>query len=309
MLCSARGLAVTADDVLVTRGSQMALDLAARALVSPGDVVVVESPGYQAAASVFARAGAKVVQVRVDAQGIDVGALASLASTTRVRLVYVTPQHQYPTTVTLSPTRRLALLDLARRSAFAIIEDDYDHEFHFDGRPVLPMASGDRHGQVIYVGTLAKILAPGLRLGFVVAPAPTLTRMTHERTLIDRQGDPAMECAVAELLEDGEVQRHARRMRRIYLARRDALCTALHKHLRQQLDFASPSGGLALWAQAAKGIDVDAWQTRAIARGVFFQTGRSFYFDESRSPHLRLGFAALDERELDAAVRAMTKSL
>jgi GntR family transcriptional regulator/MocR family aminotransferase len=309
MLCAARGLAIAESDVLVTRGSQMALDLTARSLIRAGDVVAIENPGYPSALGVFARAGARIVPVPVDAEGIDVNALAVIAQRAPVRLVYVTPHHQYPTTVTLSPSRRLALLDLAERARFAVVEDDYDQEFHFDGRPVLPMASADAHGQVIYVGTLAKILAPGLRLGFVVAPAPTLKRMIQERMLVDRQGDGAVECAVAELLEDGEVQRHARRMRRIYHARRDALIRALDRHLAGALTFAQPAGGLALWARVHDRIDVEAWQARASDAGVSFVTGSSFRFDRSRSPHIRLGFAALDERELGEAARLMARAL
>jgi GntR family transcriptional regulator / MocR family aminotransferase len=169
MLASTRGLAVTADDILVTRGSQMALTLTARALLRPGDVVAVEQFGYRPAWEAFRAAGATVVPVPIDRDGLDVDALKRLASRTTLRALYVTPHHQYSTTVTLKAASRLALLALARAKRIAIIEDDYDHEFHFDGRPVLPLASADRTGLVVYIGTLSKILAPGLRVGYIAA--------------------------------------------------------------------------------------------------------------------------------------------
>ena len=309
MVSTTRGLAAKEDDVLITRGSQMALDLVARALLSPGDLVAVEALGYAHAINVFRRAGAEVVPIEVDQHGLDVDALAHLSRQRRVRLVYVTPHHQYPTTVGLSPTRRLALLALAQREKIAIVEDDYDQEFHYDGRPVLPLASSDAAGNVIYVGTLAKILAPGLRLGFVVAPAPLLRRMHDERMLLDRQGDAVLECAVAELLEDGEIQRHVRRMRRVYHDRRDALCDALDRQFAGLLSYTRPAGGLALWARVAPSIDLAAWFARSAERGVHFQIGEQFTFDGRPAPFARLGFAALDKSTLTEAIKRLTESL
>jgi GntR family transcriptional regulator/MocR family aminotransferase len=309
MVSAVRGLSADPDSIMVVRGSQMALDLVGRSLVRPGDVVAVEALGYAPAFNVFRRAEAEVVPIAVDRHGIDVDALAALTRRKRVRLIYVTPHHQYPTTVMLSPTRRLELLDLARREHIAILEDDYDQEFHYDGRPVLPLASSDRHGSVIYVGTLAKILAPGLRLGFVVAPAPLIARMAVERTLIDRQGDAVLECAVAELLEDGEIQRHVRRTRRIYHERRDAMCRAVDEHFGDVLSYQRPAGGLALWAAVAPRIDLDLWQKRAIQKGVYFQLGRQFTFDGSAPQFARFGYATVDERELALAVRRLSQAL
>jgi len=254
-------------------------------------------------------AGARLAPVAVDEQGLSLDALDALAQRERVRAVYVTPHHQYPTTAVLAPGRRIALLELARRHRFAIIEDDYDHEFHYEGRPVLPLASADTAGVVVYIGTLSKLLAPGLRMGFVVAPAQLTERLTALRVYVDRQGDRALEAAVAELIEDGEVQRHARRARKLYRARRDALACALERALAGTLSFTPPSGGIALWARAARGVDVDAWAARALERKVAFSTGRRFAFDGKKHPFLRLGFAALDERELGEAVRRMAAAL
>ena len=309
LVSSARALAADAESVLITRGSQMALDLVARSLIRPGDVVAVESLCYASAVNVFRRAGATLVPLPIDGEGLDVSALSALLRRTPVRAVYVTPHHQYPTTVMLSPTRRLALVELARRERFAIVEDDYDQEFHYDGRPPSPLASNDAGGNVIYVGTLAKILAPGLRLGFVVAPRGLLERMTQERILVDRQGDSVLECAIAELLEDGDVQRHVRRTRRIYHQRRDALCQIVDSELAQVLAYTRPAGGLSLWATADPRVDLEAWQRRGLERGVYFQIGTQFSLDGSPVQAIRLGHALMDEKEQIVAVRRMAAAL
>jgi GntR family transcriptional regulator/MocR family aminotransferase len=191
----------------------------------------------------------------------------------------------------------------------AVVEDDYDQEFHYDGRPLVPMAASDAGGNVIYVGTLAKILAPGLRLGFVVAPPALLARMAAERALVDVQGDAVLECAVADLLEDGEIQRHVRRVRRVYHQRRDAVCAAFDANFSGVLTYARPPGGLALWARVAKDVDLAAWHARCRERGVFFQEGGLFTFDRRAIPFARFGYAALDERSLALAVRVMRESL
>jgi GntR family transcriptional regulator / MocR family aminotransferase len=305
----ARGLSADPEAVMITRGSQMALDLVTRSLIRPGDVVAVEALGYPNAFNVFKRAGATVVPIAVDQHGLDVDALIELSQRRRLRLVYVTPHHQYPTTVTLSATRRLALLDLARRERIAILEDDYDQEFHYDGRPVLPLASNDPAGVVIYVGTLAKILAPGLRLAFVVAPPELLRHLAVERALVDRQGDAVLECSIAELIEDGDVQRHVRRTRRIYHARRDAFCAALDRELSGALSYRRPHGGMALWADVAPDIDIPRWQARCKETGVFFQIGRQFTLDGSPVQSVRLGYALLDEKEGARAIRRMAEAV
>ncbi|WP_375756091.1 PLP-dependent aminotransferase family protein [Corallococcus exercitus] len=306
MLASLRGMAVTAETLLITRGSQGALDLAARTLLRPGDTVAVESPGYLPAWDAFRLTGANVVPVPVDSEGLRVDVLERLGP---VRAVYLTPHHQYPTTVTLSPERRQRLLSWARASRVALIEDDYDHEFHFDGPPVLPLASQDRDGLVLYVGTLSKVLAPGLRLGFLAAPAPFITRAASVRAAVDRQGDGVTEAAVAELLEEGEVQRHVRKMRSVYRSRRDALVEALRASLGTVLDFTVPAGGMTLWARCAPGVDAARWAERGLGEGVGFLHGGHYTFDRAPLDALRLCFTSLQEDELREAVRRMAGAL
>ncbi len=307
MLSATRGMTATADDLLITRGSQMGLDLVARTLLRPGDVVAIEALGYRPAWVALAHSGAELVPIPVDGEGLCVDALAELAARRPVRALYLTPHHQYPTTVTLSAGRRLALLELARRHRIAVVEDDYDHEFHYDGRPVVPLAASDDAGVVIYLGTLSKILAPGLRLGYMVAPRPFLDQAATHRTYVDRQGDQVLELAIAELLEDGEVQRHARRMRRIYQGRRDCLASALRDRLAGAARFTVPPGGMAMWV----GIDaeVNRFARRCEKRGVCIYTARQLAFDGRVRPYVRLGFAAHDEAELKTAVARMAAAL
>jgi GntR family transcriptional regulator/MocR family aminotransferase len=312
MLGATRGVVASRDTVMVTRGSQMALYLAARALCRPGDRVAVEDPGYRPAWEAFSLAGAEVVPVAVDGDGLRVASLAPLLGIgkgPRVRAVYLTPHHQYPSTVTLQATRRLELLRLCREHRVAILEDDYDHEFHYEGRPVMPLAAADPTGQVVYVGTLSKVLAPGLRLGFLAASEPLVAAAAAHRSFIDVQGDLAVEAAVTDLLVAGDLQRHVRRARRVYRARRDLLASLLGERLGSALSFDVPSGGMALWARISPEIDALAWQTAALRHGVAFQTGSRFSFTGRPLPFLRLGFAALDDTELGDAVRRMAAAL
>ncbi|WNG37092.1 PLP-dependent aminotransferase family protein [Archangium violaceum] len=309
MLSSLRGLAVRADDLIITRGSQGALDLVARTLLRTGDTVAVEAIGYRPAWHALQLSGAHLVPIPVDGEGLRVDALEALSRRTPVRAVYLTPHHHYPTTVTLSPARRLALLAWARTHRVALIEDDYDHEFHYEGRPVLPLASADREGLVLYVGTLSKVLAPALRLGFLAAPRPFLERALGVREAVDRQGDSALEAAVAELLEEGEVQRHVRKMRGVYHERRDALVRALERELSGALTVSPPAGGMALWAPCAPDVDAEAWVRAGQEVGVAFLPGGAFSFDGRPIPAVRLGFAALKESELAEAVHRMARAL
>jgi len=317
MISATRALAVDEERILVTHGSQMALDLLARTLIRPGDQVAVEELGYQPAWDALRNAGAKLRFFPVDKQGFAVEMLEKAVSAgERLRAVYLSPHHQYPTTASLSVARRLRLLELAAKQRMIVIEDDYDHEFHYDGRPLASLAGADRAGVVVYVGTLAKILAPGLRLGFVAAPRALIETLAAARMSVDRHGDSVIEQAVAELIEEGELGRHARRMRRIYHARRDAFAEQLTKHLGDALRFDVPAGGMAFWANAAADIDTQRWLERARRRGVAFATGKSYSAPElgpkkarEYGQCLRLCFARYNESELSTAVKRMASAL
>ncbi len=310
MVSATRGVAARPENVLVTRGSQMGIDLVARTLIQPGDVVAVEALGYRPAWEALRAAGARLVPIPVDAHGMDMGALAKLCVEMRFRAVYVTPHHQFPTTVTLAPARRLELLELARERRIIVLEDDYDHEFHYEGRPVLPLASADVHGVVVYLGTLSKVLAPGLRIGFLVAPEPLVERLAAVRRIVDRQGDHLLENAVAELLDEGEIQRHIRRAKRVYAERRERLAALLASRFASVLSFHLPSGGTAIWTKVvAPDVSACAWAAQAELLGLVLQPARQFAFDGKTRPFLRIGFAQHEEREAREAIRRMEVAL
>src|SRR3569623_171288 len=338
MLRQHRGIACGPEHVLITNGSQMALQLCARVRIEPGarravpregdvagrrdarvercdephdgNVIAVEELGYRQAWRAFEEAGARIVGVPVDGAGLVVDKLAGAADGAgALRAIYVTPHHQYPTTVLMSPARRLALLAHARANRIAVLEDDYDHEFHFDGRPVAPLAADDAGGNVIYIGTLSKVLAPGLRLGFVAAPERVIERLGQLRAVTDRQGDHIVEHAVAELIEDGELARHTRRSRALYGERRAALLATLARELPGVLDIVLPPGGITVWARVAARIGVERRKQRAAAQGVALATGRDFDRGGRALPYVRLAFARYTEAEMAEAVRRLAKAL
>ena len=316
LVSDTRALSVSAEQLIVTHGSQMAIDLVARTLIRPGDRVAVEEIGYQSAWAALRAAGAKLVYVPIDKQGLDVDALEIELSRAPLRALYLTPHHQYPTTAALSVGRRLRLLELAAKHRFAVIEDDYDHEFHYDGRPLASLAGADRAGVVVYIGTLAKVLAPGLRLGFIAAPASLIETLGAVRFHVDRHGDTVTEQAVAELIEEGELGRHARRMRRVYHARRDALVDSLRRHLGSALSFDVPAGGMTLWAEASPEIDTRAWLARSVQQKLVFTRGPSYFSTELGARRarryaqcVRLGYAQYSEKELDTAAKRLASAL
>lgn len=309
MLSYSRGLSVEPEDLMVTRGSQQAIDLVARALFSPGDVVAVEALGNPGTWTALRLTGAELKPLPVDDEGLEVEALVLLLKSHKVRAVYVTPHHQFPTNVVMTPARRKQLAALSLEHGFAIIEDDYDHEFHYEGRPVPPIAADADGANVLYLGSLSKILAPGLRLGFIIAPAPLMKRLVALRLASDMQGDTPVEYAVAKLFEDGELLRHLRRMRSLYARRRDALAAALVRRLGTVLSFRIPSGGMALWVRVADGIEIPRWEQAGREMGVLFMGAGMLDFAGRELRFLRLGFTYHDEEELAEAARRMARAL
>ena len=304
-LTDERGLVASSDDVLVTRGSQMALFLAAAAVLEPGQTIAVEELGYPFAWAAFRAAGVRVIGVPIDAQGLDVEHLAGLAKREpTLKAVYLTPHHQYPTTVTLGAGRRLKLIELARRHGLTVLEDDYDHEYRFDGRPVLPItARAEADVSTVYIGSLSKLLAPGIRIGYAVAKPAILSRMAYRREAIDRQGDLPLEQALADLINDGTLRRHARKARRIYQARRDCLAEELNREFGQAVSFTLPAGGLALWLRLDPAVSAEAWAERAATVGLTVMPAVCFALDSARAPEaFRIGYASLDEASLRRAV-------
>lgn len=309
MLNLDRGLTTTPDNICLTRGSQMAIYLAARILAGPKDTVVIEELSYPPARESFRAAGAEVVGVGLDAQGMRVDELEAICRKKRVRAVYVTPHHQFPTTVLMKPERRLRLMSLAEQFGFAIIEDDYDHDFHFSHQPMLPLASADPWGKVVYIGSMSKLLTPSLRLGYLAAPKSFIDRAAAEIMLIDRQGDPATELAVAELIANGEIHRHTRKAMKLYAERRLHFAEILRERFSSLLEFDLPEGGLAVWVRFAKLIDFDTLLETARSKGVQFLPGNSFVTSGKPIHATRLGFASMNAAEVDTATKRLHRAI
>ena len=241
-LRAARGITRPPEQLVVTSGAQQALDLCARLLLDPGDGVVVEDPCYASAVAVFEAAGATVLRVPVDRDGLEVSRLASIRR--RIRAVYVTPSHQFPTGVVLSIARRYALLDWARQRDAYIIEDDYDGEFRYTGRRIEALAALDATGPILYCGTFAKALFPGLRLGFLSLPAELVEPVRHAKWLTDGGSPLLIQRMLTALMATGEYERHIRRMTRRYRARRDALVAAVRRHFGNEAIVQGDGAGL-----------------------------------------------------------------
>lgn len=291
MLRTQRGLVVTADNVCVTRGSQMAICLAARILAGPGDAVIFEQLTYEPAVAACRAVGADVVPVRLDGSGIDPDDVERACRRHRVRAVFLTPHHQFPTTVSLPPERRLRLIELARQFGFALIEDDYDHEYQFGTQPLLPMVSY-APAHVIYTGSLSKLLLPALRLGYLVAPVEVIAAIAHEVSVTDGMGNTLTEDAAAQLISSGEVRRHTRKVTQEYLVRRDRFAQALADTMGDLVHFDVPDGGLAFWLRFPDTAVLDRLEAHAPAHGLRFAASRSYMADPAAERGLRLGFAS-----------------
>jgi GntR family transcriptional regulator / MocR family aminotransferase len=294
---ASRGLGAEADDVLVTQGAQHALDVIGRVLLEPGARVAVEDPGYPAARVLFESLGAAVVGVPVDAEGLDVGALPADA-----KLVYVTPSHQFPLGVTMSHARRLALLEWANRRNAVVIEDDYDSEFRFGGRPLETLHALDRSGRVVYVGTFSKVLLPALRLGFAVAPFSLRRALAAAVRVSSAYAHWPAQGALAAFLDGGLLARHVRRARRSYAARHLLVAGALTGDLSRWLELIPSSTGLHLcgklrapWGVGSEG---EVW-SRARAQGVRFDRLSRFACARPGRAGVVLGYGAIAEGRID----------
>jgi GntR family transcriptional regulator / MocR family aminotransferase len=307
MLTAHRGLVTNADNVCITRGSQMAIFLAARILVRPGETVLVESLSYSPAWQAFRAAGASVVGAKLDDNGLDIADVERLCRRHKVRALYLTPHHQFPTTVSLPPERRLRLLDVACQFGFAIIEDDYDHEFHFAQQPLLPMASYAPR-RTVYIGSMSKLLVPGLRIGYIAAAPDVIRLLANETVIIDRQGNVPTELAVAELIQSGELHRHARKALQVYHGRRDAFARLLAEDFGDVADFKVPDGGLSFWITFRDSSVLDAIEKGARNANVRFLPSRSFAIAPYEQRGLRLGYASLNSAEAIEGVRRLRRS-
>ncbi|MCL7986466.1 PLP-dependent aminotransferase family protein [Sphingobacterium sp. lm-10] len=306
-LHQSRGLRITEQNILVTRSTEMSLYIISKVMLSPGDIVVVGSLSYFATNMILQESGASMQTVPVDDNGLDTDSIRALCRKKQIRMVYVTSHHHYPTTVTLSAQRRVELLALAREFGFAIVEDDYDYEFRYDQQPILPMASADTDGMVIYLGSFGKTLAPGFRTGFTVAPDDIIMEMRKYLGIIDRQGDITMELALGEMIAEGEINRYAKKSLKMYEQRRAHLVNLLQNNFPQHVQFESPRGGLAVWTIWNRTINLSQLATHCEKLGLHIP--RNLLYQHKDMAGMRIGFGRMDEGEMSACIDRMQSAL
>ncbi|PRD45511.1 aminotransferase-like domain-containing protein [Sphingobacterium haloxyli] len=304
-----RALQSTPENVLSTNGTVMALHLISNAFLLAGDTVVMERPSWTRAEQIFKYAGCLRVGLDVDAHGLDIEQLEEVCRKGPVKMVYITPHHQYPTTVYLSLDRRLKLLDLSYRYGFLIVEDDYDFDYQYDQSPFLPLASMDKSGRVIYCGSFSKNLSPAFRMGYIVAAADIIDRLAKIRLLVDRQGDHIMDNTIADLLEDGTLKRYIRKSLLTYRQRRDVFCELLQTQLSRWITFEKPKGGLAVWTKFAPAIDLPNLSQVCLGQNLAISNGKAHRYVDYSVNGIRLGFASSSESELEKSVLIMKEAI
>ena len=299
-----RAVRCEADQVIVVSGSQQAIDLAARVLVDPGETVAMEDPGYPGARRCFLAHGARILPLPVGEAGLDLAGLAGA----RPRLAYLTPSHQYPTGRVLDLPRRLELLTWAREQGVLVFEDDYDSEFRFEGRPLPAMQGLDGAGAVLYSGTFSKVLFPALRLGYLVAPPSVAGPLVRALELTSRQAPALDQAVLADFIQEGHLERHLRRMRTLYGARREALAEALVRAFGDRVAILGAKGGLHLMARFATGRSDGELVRRAAELGVALTPASSYHLAPAPSSGFILGYAALSPARIREGVRRLAEA-
>lgn len=293
-------------EFIITNGSQEALHLIAQVLIKPGDAIAVEAKGYPPAWRLFESLGAKIIPIEVDEEGLVTDQLEKQMTAKKIKMIYTTPLHQYPTTVSLSPRRRQALIQLCEKYQIPILEDDYDYEFHYSGPPPAPLSQETVYG--IYICSFSKVLFPGARLGVIACDEQLKEHLIYQKYLVSRQTDCLSQLALAAWLKEGGFEKHLRRMRRTYEKRflhlQDHLLTLQKKF---DLSWHTPTGGMSIWANLNQDSKVIA--NRAKKQGVFFQNEQGMDYRKKTGTHLRIGFAGVNENEIDQGMAVLFECL
>lgn len=306
-ISAARAVRCDAEQIIVVSGAQQALDLATRLLLDPGDAVWMEDPGYNGARAAFLAAGVKPIAVPIGNAGLDVARGEKLSP--HARLAYVTPSHQYPTGVVMTLSRRLELLRWAERKRSWILEDDYDSEYRYASRPVASLQGLDKSGTVIYCGTFSKVLFPSLRLGYIVVPATLVDAFRGAKAVVDRHCPTVEQAVLAEFITEGHLARHIRRMRMLYLERKEALLEILRRELAGAVEVRSHDAGMHVVGWLQKGKRDSVVSRRALELGVEAPALTSYREKPGGRGGVILGYAAYSEPQLRSAVRTLARAI
>jgi GntR family transcriptional regulator/MocR family aminotransferase len=304
-LKTSRGVKCVPDQIMIVSGVQEALDLVGRVFLNPGDRVVMENPGYLGAALVFESLGARISAVRVDDEGMEVPG----PQLKDIRLTYITPAHQYPLGIGMSLCRRLQLLEWARASGSLIVEDDYDSEFRYSGRPLPALQGLDQDGIVLFAGSLSKVLFPALRLGYLVIPSDLVGYFAATRSVVSRHASLPDQAILADFMTEGHFGRHIRRMREIYAERRCVLLEGARERLGGLIDIAGVEAGLQTTGYLKGGIKGEAAVEAAARRDVELLSLSRYCRGRVEREGIKLGFAASDPNEIRRGVRELAIAL
>ncbi|MBP1840350.1 PLP-dependent aminotransferase family protein [Formosa algae] len=302
-LNATRGFHIKPNNLISTRSTEMSLYIVSQLLIKRNDIVLVGNLSHYAANMIFQQVGATIKTIPVDADGLDVDYIKTHFQKGRIRCVYICAHRDYPTTITLSAERRLKLLQLAKQYKFAIIEDDFDYDFQFEGSAMLPLASSDANGLVIYLGKLGQSLFPSFQTGFVVAPGNLISEAKNYLQLLDQQGDLIQEQMLSELIYEGEINRLVKKNIIIYKQRRDVLCDSLNTHFGDKIHWELPSGGLAIWLQFKPEISLLKLAEEAEKQNVFIP--KTILYQDKNTCAIRFGFGHLNEEEIEAVVSTL----
>ncbi|MCJ7936120.1 MAG: PLP-dependent aminotransferase family protein [Chryseobacterium sp.] len=309
MLNHQRGMQIQENEISITRGSQMGMFLTAQSLLTSGDAVLVEDPGYQPAWQAFEYAGAQLLPVPVDEEGICIETVEKLLTQHQnIKAIYITPHRQYPTTVTLSLSRRLKLIELSNQYNITIIEDDYDNEFHFGYRPLLPVSSFPELRHYVYIGTLSKVVAPALRIGYLATKNHDLLKKTGNlRKIIDVHGDVIMEQAVLQLIKEGAVKKHIKKATIHYKNKRDFVFNLLNQYMKEVAEFTLPEGGLAFWVVPKIKADWDVVTALLLEKNI--KIIHPEQYGRNNVNGFRLSYGALPEEQLEHSIQVIAEIL
>ena len=299
-LNATRGFHISTKNLLNTRSTEMSLYIVSQLLIKQNDVVLVGHLSNYAANMIFQQANATIKTIPVDKDGLDVAYIKKYFVKHSIRCVYICAHRDYPTMVKLSAERRLALLQLAKEYGFAIIEDDYDYDFQFDGSAMLPMASADANGMVIYLGKLGQSLFPSFQTGFVVAPENLISEANNYLQLLDQQGDLIQEQMLSELINEGEIYRLMKKNIVVYKQRRDCLCKLLATYFTEIAQWEIPSGGLAIWLQFSTNISLVKLAEEAEKNNLFIP--KTILYQDKNTCAIRFGFGHLSMEEIEMVI-------
>jgi GntR family transcriptional regulator/MocR family aminotransferase len=306
-LGAVRAVRCEPSQILVTTGSQQALQISAQVLLDPKDRVWMEEPGYPGARQAFMTAGAQLIPVRVDHDGMNVAEI--IRQGREARAVYVTPSHQYPMGMTMGATRRMLLLNWAVRSGAWIIEDDYDSEYRFGSRPIASLQGLDTDGRVIYVGTFSKVLFPALRLGYVVVPKDLVAAFSAARDAADVFSSTLYQAVLTDFIREGHFARHIRRMRMLYMERRRALVNAIQIQMGDMTEVIGAEAGLHLVALLSQGTDDVAVSRKAAEKGISAMPLSICYLKPPTRSGLILGYGGANARQIHDGIRKLRMSV